>query len=307
MLRAEHITKTYDAGRKIALQDFSLEIPKASIYGLLGPNGAGKTTFIRIVNQIIQADKGKIFFNDTLLDFRHIWEVGYMPEERGLYKNMSIGDQLMYFGELKGMKRQDVLEQSKYWFEKLEIGQWWNKKISELSKGMAQKVQFVVTVLHRPQLLILDEPFSGFDPVNANLIKNQILELKKNGTTIILSTHRMESVEELCDQVALVHQSKKVFEGEISKIKEKFRQNLLEISLTEIKEERFNQFKEQMPLQNERRKGEFVSFELKNDFNQRQLLQELTEIGKVQLFREKMPTMNEVFISAVENNEKINQ
>ena len=304
MLRAEHITKTYDAGRKIALQDFSLEIPKASIYGLLGPNGAGKTTFIRIVNQIIQADKGKIFFNDTLLDFRHIWEVGYMPEERGLYKNMSIGDQLMYFGESKGMKRQDVLEQSKYWFEKLEIGQWWNKKISELSKGMAQKVQFVVTVLHRPQLLILDEPFSGFDPVNANLIKNQILELKKNGTTIILSTHRMESVEELCDQVALVHQSKKVFEGEISKIKEKFRQNLLEISLTEIKEERFNQFKEQMPLQNERRKGEFVSFELKNDFNQRQLFQELTEIGKVQLFKEKMPTMNEVFISAVQTNEK---
>ena len=304
MLRAEHITKTYDAGRKIALQDFSLEIPKASIYGLLGPNGAGKTTFIRIVNQIIQADKGKIFFNDTLLDFRHIWEVGYMPEERGLYKNMSIGDQLMYFGELKGMKRQDVLEQSKYWFEKLEIGQWWNKKISELSKGMAQKVQFVVTVLHRPQLLILDEPFSGFDPVNANLIKNQILELKKNGTTIILSTHRMESVEELCDQVALVHQSKKVFEGEITKIKEKFRQNLLEISLTEIKEERFNQFKERMPLQNEQRKGEFVSFELKNDFNQRQLFQELTEIGKVQLFKEKMPTMNEVFISAVQTNEK---
>jgi len=304
MLRAEHITKTYDAGRKIALQDFSLEIPKASIYGLLGPNGAGKTTFIRIVNQIIQADKGKIFFNDTLLDFRHIWEVGYMPEERGLYKNMSIGDQLMYFGELKGMKRQDVLEQSKYWFEKLEIGQWWNKKISELSKGMAQKVQFVVTVLHRPQLLILDEPFSGFDPVNANLIKNQIIELKENGVTVILSTHRMESVEELCDQVALVHQSKKVFEGEISKIKEKFRQNLLEISLTEIKEERFNQFKEQMPLQNERRKGEFVSFELKNDFNQRQLFQELTEIGKVQLFKEKMPTMNEVFISAVQTNEK---
>lgn len=304
MLRAEHITKTYDAGRKIALQDFSLEIPKASVYGLLGPNGAGKTTFIRIVNQIIQADKGKIFFDDALLDFRHIREVGYMPEERGLYKNMSIGDQLMYFGELKGMKRQDVLEQSKYWFEKLEIGQWWNKKISELSKGMAQKVQFVVTVLHRPKLLILDEPFSGFDPVNANLIKNQIIELKENGVTVILSTHRMESVEELCDEVALVHQSKKVFEGEITKIKEKFRQNLLEISLTEIKEERFNQFKERMPLQNEQRKGEFVSFELKNDFNQRQLFQELTEIGKVQLFKEKMPTMNEVFISAVQTNEK---
>ena len=304
MLRAENITKTYDAGKKIALQDFSIEVPQGSIYGLLGPNGAGKTSFIRIINQITKPDSGEIFINDKPLEINHIREVGYMPEERGLYKNMTIGDQLMYFGELKGMSKNDILAESKHWFEKLEIDQWWKKKLSELSKGMAQKIQFVVTVLHRPKLLILDEPFSGFDPVNANLIKNQILELKKNGTTIILSTHRMESVEELCDQVALVHQSKKVFEGEISKIKEKFRQNLLEISLTEIKEERFNQFKEQMPLQNEQRKGEFVSFELKNDFNQRQLFQELTEIGKVQLFKEKMPTMNEVFISAVQTNEK---
>lgn len=304
MLRAENITKTYDAGKKIALQDFSIEVPQGSIYGLLGPNGAGKTSFIRIINQITKPDSGEIFINDKPLEISHIREVGYMPEERGLYKNMTIGDQLMYFGELKGMSKNDILAESKHWFEKLEIDQWWKKKLSELSKGMAQKIQFVVTVLHRPKLLILDEPFSGFDPVNANLIKNQILELKKNGTTIILSTHRMESVEELCDQVALVHQSKKVFEGEIPKIKEKFRQNLLEISLTEIKEERFNQFKERMPLQNEQRKGEFVSFELKNDFNQRQLFQELTEIGKVQLFKEKMPTMNEVFISAVQTNEK---
>ena len=234
MLKAKNITKTYDAGKKIALQDFSIEVPQGSIYGLLGPNGAGKTSFIRIINQITKPDSGEIFINDKPLEINHIREVGYMPEERGLYKNMTIGDQLMYFGELKGMSKNDILAESKHWFEKLEIGQWWNKKISELSKGMAQKVQFVVTVLHRPQLLILDEPFSGFDPVNANLIKNQIIELKENGVTVILSTHRMESVEELCDQVALVHQSKKVFEGEITKIKEKFRQNLLEISITEI-------------------------------------------------------------------------
>ena len=299
MLRAEHITKTYDAGKKIALQDFSLEIPKASIYGLLGPNGAGKTTFIRIVNQIIQADKGKIFFNDVLLDFQHIREVGYMPEERGLYKNMSIGDQLMYFGELKGMKRQDVLEQSKYWFEKLEIGQWWNKKISELSKGMAQKVQFVVTVLHRPQLLILDEPFSGFDPVNANLIKDQILDLKAQGTTIILSTHRMESVEELCDSVALVHQSRKVLDGRISEVKEKFKQNLFEIVISEASLDAFNSFKTKNELFNEKLDENFIHFEIKNSMSQRELLQELLNIGKIVEFKEKIPTMNEVFIAAV--------
>ncbi|MBP6577230.1 MAG: ATP-binding cassette domain-containing protein, partial [Chryseobacterium sp.] len=201
MLKAENIKKTYNAGKKIALQDFSIDVPTASIYGLLGPNGAGKTSFIRIINQITQADEGKVWIDGQQLNPEHIRNIGYMPEERGLYKNMTVGDQLLYFGELKGMSRAEALSQAKFWFEQLNIDQWWKKKLSELSKGMAQKIQFVVTVLHRPKLLILDEPFSGFDPVNANLIKDQIIRLKNEGTTIILSTHRMESVEEMCDFV----------------------------------------------------------------------------------------------------------
>ena len=177
MLKAENIKKTYNAGKKIALQDFSIDVPTASIYGLLGPNGAGKTSFIRIINQITQADEGKVWIDGQQLNPEHIRNIGYMPEERGLYKNMTVGDQLLYFGELKGMSRAEALSQAKFWFEQLNIDQWWKKKLSELSKGMAQKIQFVVTVLHRPKLLILDEPFSGFDPVNANLIKDQIIRL----------------------------------------------------------------------------------------------------------------------------------
>ena len=299
MLRAENITKTYDAGKKIALQDFSIEVPQGSIYGLLGPNGAGKTSFIRIINQITKPDSGEIFINDKPLEISHICEVGYMPEERGLYKNMTIGDQLMYFGELKGMSKNDILAESKHWFEKLEIDQWWKKKLSELSKGMAQKIQFVVTVLHRPKLLILDEPFSGFDPVNANLIKDQILDLKAQGTTIILSTHRMESVEELCDSVALVHQSRKVLDGRISEVKEKCKQNLFEIVISEASLDAFNSFKTKNELFNEKLDENLIRFEIKNSMSQRELLQELLNIGKIVEFKEKIPTMNEVFIAAV--------
>lgn len=299
MLRAKNITKTYDAGKKIALQDFSIEVPQGSIYGLLGPNGAGKTSFIRIINQITKPDSGEIFINDNPLEISHIREVGYMPEERGLYKNMTIGDQLMYFGELKGMSKNDILAESKHWFEKLEIDQWWKKKLSELSKGMAQKIQFVVTVLHRPKLLILDEPFSGFDPVNANLIKDQILDLKAQGTTIILSTHRMESVEELCDSVALVHQSRKVLDGRISEVKEKFKKNLFEIVLSEASLDSFNSFKTKNELFNEKLNENLIRFEIKNSMSQRELLQELLNIGKIVEFKEKIPTMNEVFIAAV--------
>lgn len=302
MLRAENITKTYDKGQKIALKDFNIEIPKGSIYGLLGPNGAGKTTFIRIINQITRADQGQIFINDEPLKADHIRLVGYMPEERGLYKNMSVGDQLLYFGELKGMKRSEILEQSKFWFERLGIDQWWNKKITELSKGMAQKIQFVVTILHRPQLLILDEPFSGFDPVNANLIKDQILYLREQGTTIILSTHRMESVEQLCDSVALVHQSEKVLDGKIYEVKEQFKQNLFEVSIANVDENLYQAFKNKIEIQNENRHHHFLNFELKNDTNQAELLRELTQLGRIQLFQEKIPTMNEVFISAVAKN-----
>lgn len=303
MLRAEHITKTYDAGKKIALNNFSIEVPESSIYGLLGPNGAGKTSFIRIINQIIQPDSGQVFIDGEKLKPHHIREIGYMPEERGLYKSMTIGDQLLYFGELKGMARTDILEQSKMWFEKLQIEQWWDKKLTELSKGMAQKVQFVVTVLHRPQLLILDEPFSGFDPVNADLIKDQILDLKRNGTTIILSTHRMESVETMCDMVAMVHQSRKVLDGKIHEVKQKFKQNLYEITLCDVDDQKLQEFKNKFELKNEQRTEHYLHFELKNDMNQMALLQELNQVGNIQLFKDKIPSMNEIFISMVRNNE----
>ncbi|WP_027377792.1 ABC transporter ATP-binding protein [Kaistella palustris] len=300
MLKAENVTKTYNAGKKLALSDFSIDVPKGSIYGLLGPNGAGKTTFIRIINQITQADSGKIFINGENLNPEHIRQIGYMPEERGLYKNMSVGDQILYFGELKGMSKSDALAQAKYWFEQLQIDQWWKKKLSELSKGMAQKIQFVVTVLHRPKLLILDEPFSGFDPVNANLIKDQILKLKNEGTTIILSTHRMESVEEMCDYVALIDNAKKVLDGKVFDVREKFKKNIFGITLAEIDDEKFSLFRNEFGITDFRTENQLVTFDLKNDRNQNILLNELMKIGKIRSFDEKIPSMNEVFINAVD-------
>ena len=299
MLKAEHVTKTYNAGKKIALEDFSINVPEASIYGLLGPNGAGKTTFIRIINQITQADSGEVFINKEKLNPNHIRQIGYMPEERGLYKNMSVGDQILYFGELKGMRKDDALSQAKYWFEQLQIDQWWKKKLSELSKGMAQKIQFVVTVLHRPKLLILDEPFSGFDPVNANLIKDQILNLKNNGTTIILSTHRMESVEEMCDYVALIDHAKKVLDGKVFDVREQFKKNIFGVTLADINTDAFDQFRNQYQIQEYATENQLVSFDLKNDNDQHLILNELMKVGKIRSFDEKIPSMNEVFINAV--------
>jgi ABC-2 type transport system ATP-binding protein len=301
MLKAEHITKTYNAGKKTALDDFSIHVPKGSIYGLLGPNGAGKTSFIRIINQITQADSGDVFINGEKLNPNHIKDIGYMPEERGLYKNMSVGDQILYFGELKGMKKNDALNEAKKWFEKLHIDQWWKKKLSELSKGMAQKIQFVVTVLHRPHLLILDEPFSGFDPVNANLIKDQIIELKNNGTTIILSTHRMESVEEMCDYVALIDNSKKIIDGRVFDVREKFKKNIFGITLSDVNSEQLQNFQNKYDVFNLSEQNNLISFDLKNTVNQNDILLDLIQAGKVRSFDEKIPSMNEVFINAVGN------
>lgn len=301
MLKAEHIRKTYNAGKKVALDDFSIHVPQGSIYGLLGPNGAGKTSFIRIINQITQADSGDVFINGNKLSPSHIRDIGYMPEERGLYKNMSVGDQILYFGELKGMSKNDALNEAKKWFEKLNIDQWWKKKLSELSKGMAQKIQFVVTVLHRPHLLILDEPFSGFDPVNANLIKDQIIDLKNNGTTIILSTHRMESVEEMCDYVALINNSKKIIDGRVFDVREKFKKNIFGITLSEVDEAKFENFKTSYDIFNFSNENNLISFDLKNESGQNEILLDLVNVGKVRLFDEKIPSMNEVFINAVSN------
>ncbi|MGE6396385.1 ABC transporter ATP-binding protein [Chryseobacterium mulctrae] len=301
MLKAEQITKTYNAGKKTALDDFSIHVPKGSIYGLLGPNGAGKTSFIRIINQITQADSGNVFINGEKLNPNHIKDIGYMPEERGLYKNMSVGDQILYFGELKGMTKNDALNEAKKWFDKLNIDQWWKKKLSELSKGMAQKIQFVVTVLHRPHLLILDEPFSGFDPVNANLIKDQIIELKNNGTTIILSTHRMESVEEMCDYVALINNSKKIIDGRVFDVREKFKKNIFGVTLSEVNDDQFDQFKNKYGIFNMTHENNLVSFDLKNEADQNNILLDLVNVGKVRSFDERIPSMNEVFINAVSN------
>ena len=299
MLQANHVTKTYSAGKKIALQDFSIHVPKANVYGLLGPNGAGKTTFIRIINQITQADSGEVFINGEKLNPHHIKDIGYMPEERGLYKNMTVGDQILYFGALKGMKKQDALSQAKYWFDRLEIDQWWNKKLSELSKGMAQKIQFVVTVLHQPKLLILDEPFSGFDPVNANLVKDQILQLKEQGTTIILSTHRMESVEELCYSVALINKSRKILDGKVFEVREKFKQNLFNVVLSDVNSENLEKLKNQYQLVNIHDQHGLISFDLNYNEDQNLLLNDLMKAGKIRSFDEKIPSMNEVFITAV--------
>lgn len=299
MLEAKNVTKTYLKGKKIALEDFSLSVPKGSIYGLLGPNGAGKTTFIRIINQILEPDKGEIYIAGKKLAPEHISSIGYMPEERGLYKNMTIGDQILYFGELKGMKRQEALSEAKFWFEKLEIDQWWKKKLSELSKGMAQKIQFVVTVLHRPSLLILDEPFSGFDPVNANLIKDQILRLKEEGTTIILSTHRMESVEELCDRVALINRSKKVLDGKIFNVREQFKKNIFDVSIEIEDKQKLEVFKNNHNVTNYFEENGIAFFELPGETDQNHLLSELVYLGKLRSFTEKIPSMNQVFIEAV--------
>lgn len=301
MLKAEHIKKTYNAGKKVALDDFSIHVPQGSIYGLLGPNGAGKTSFIRIINQITQADSGEIFINGEKLNPNHIRDIGYMPEERGLYKNMSVGDQILYFGELKGMSKNDALNEAKKWFDKLNIDQWWKKKLSELSKGMAQKIQFVVTVLHRPHLLILDEPFSGFDPVNANLIKDQIIDLKNNGTTIILSTHRMESVEEMCDYVALINNSKKIIDGKVFDVRERFKKNIFGITLSEVNNDQLESFKNKYEIFNFSNENNLISFDLKNEASQNNILLDLVNVGKVRSFDERIPSMNEVFINAVSN------
>jgi ABC-2 type transport system ATP-binding protein len=227
MLEINNIVKQYAQHR--ALDDISLSIKRGTIFGLLGPNGAGKTSLIRIITQITGPDSGTIFFNGEPLNPQHIEKIGYLPEERGLYKKMQIGDQMLYLAQLKGLSKEEAKRRIKHWFEKMEMQTWWNKKVEDLSKGMQQKVQFVATVLHQPELLILDEPFSGFDPVNADLIKNEILELHNNGTTIIFSTHRMESVEELCDNIALINKSKKILDGSLSEIKNSYRENKFKI------------------------------------------------------------------------------
>ncbi|CVK16410.1 ABC-2 type transport system ATP-binding protein [Apibacter mensalis] len=296
---AENVTRTYED--KIALDNFNIKIPKGSIYGILGPNGAGKTTFIRIINQITKPDSGTIYFNGEPLQPKHISHIGYMPEERGLYKNMKIGEQAIYLAQLKGMNKTEAKSRLEYWFDKLKIDKWWNKKLSELSKGMAQKIQFVVTVLHNPDLLIFDEPFSGFDPVNANLIRDEILELKEKGTTILFSSHRMESVEELCDYIALINNSKKILDGSVKEIRHKFKQDKFKIRITDIDFFEIENLMQLNVVENLTKRDNEYSFSIKisNRNYLKYFITELSTKGTILSFYEEIPSMNEVFINAV--------
>ncbi len=235
MLRIENIRKQYE--NHLALDNVSIQVPEGSVYGLLGPNGAGKTSLIRIINQITAPDSGEVYFKNEKLQAKHIQNIGYLPEERGLYKKMEIGEQVLYLAQLKGLSRADAIKRSKYWFEKMEIQSWWKKKVEELSKGMQQKVQFIATIIHEPELLILDEPFSGFDPVNAEIIKNEFLELNQKGTTIIFSSHRMESVEQLCNHIALINKSKKILEGSVHDIRQQYKENKYAVCIKKGKTE----------------------------------------------------------------------
>ncbi|AVR45701.1 ABC transporter ATP-binding protein [Christiangramia fulva] len=305
LLVAENIYKRF--GNFTALNNVSINIPKESIFGLLGPNGAGKTTLLRIINQITMPDEGKVIFDGRPLHPDDVQLIGYLPEERGLYKSMKVGEQAMYLARLKGLSKADAQERLKYWFGKLGIEGWWDKKIQELSKGMAQKVQFVITVLHRPKLLIFDEPFSGFDPVNANIIRDEILQLKQEGATILFSTHRMESVEELCDYMALIHKSNKLLDGKVSEIKKKYKSNTFEVGLHAIDEatlkaeleSRFEVGPAKFKSINEDLK---LSIKLKENESSNELIQFLLSRAKINHFVEVIPSVNDIFIKTVTQN-----
>lgn len=306
LLQAEGLTRKYKD--KVALNNFSINIPQGSIYGLLGPNGAGKTTFIRIVNQITAPDSGTILLNGEPLTKKSIGQVGYMPEERGLYKNMKVGEQALYFAKLKGLSSAEAKKRTEYWFEKLGMMSWWNKKLSELSKGMGQKVQFVITVIHNPSLLIFDEPFSGFDPVNAQIIANEILELRDQGTTIIFSTHRMESVEEMCDHVALINQSNKVLDGTIEEVRNQFKTGKFAIQLDEIHSDYLQNLANEFDISDIRNINQRTEFNLlyNKETPTNEILQKLMQIGQVHQFQEIIPSMNDVFLEAVKQSSNPN-
>ncbi len=298
ILEVKNVYKQY--ANHLALNDVSINVPRGSIFGLLGPNGAGKTTLIRIINAITAPDKGEVLLNGKPLTLKETTNIGYLPEERGLYKKMKVGEQALYLCQLKGLTKTEALRRLKYWFEKFEIESWWDKKIEELSKGMAQKVQFITTVLHEPELLIFDEPFSGFDPVNAELLKKEILELKNKGATVIFSTHNMDSVERLCENIALIHQSQVVLSGNINDIRKQFSSNKYIATLKDC-DSLFNhdfncanllKFKEENNII-------YAEFTLKGNNTANDILSELIHKGTILKFEEQLPSMNDIFLKSV--------
>jgi len=305
LLVASNISKSF--GEFKALDNVTIEVPKGCVFGLLGPNGAGKTTLIRIINQITMPDSGSVVLDGNPLQPDDIRYIGYLPEERGLYKTMKVGEQVMYLAQLKGLTKTQAKERLKYWFKRLNIEGWWDKKIQELSKGMAQKIQFIVTVLHQPKLLIFDEPFSGFDPINANLIKDEILRLRDEGATIIFSTHRMESVEEMCDHIALIHESKKILDGKLIDIKRAYKSNTYEVGLQvensknveavlgekfEIKPTKFKSINDEMQYK----------IKIPENHSVNDLVSYLSTLGQLTHLVEVIPSANDIFIETVQNN-----
>lgn len=302
LLSIENVSKQF-ANHK-ALDEVSFSVPESSVFGLLGPNGAGKTTLIRIINQITAPDSGKIIFNGQDLKPEHISTIGYLPEERGLYKKMKVGEQALYLAQLKGLSKNEASNKLKYWFDKFDILPWWNKKVEELSKGMQQKIQFIITVVHEPTLLIFDEPFSGFDPINVNLLKDEILNLKNRGATIIFSTHNMASVEELCDHIVLIDNSKKVLEGEVSQIKQKYKTNSFTIQMSGLKRPFSKILTDGFEIINETGSEEVIlaTIKLNHGVTQNNLLERLLPEGEIISFNEILPSMNDIFINKVKEN-----
>jgi len=300
--KAENINKNYSGYQ--ALTDVSVSIERGQVFGLLGPNGAGKTTLIRIINQITAPDSGTVYFDGRPLKASDIYQIGYLPEERGLYKKMKVGEQALYLAQLKGLDRRTALKRLKYWFEKFEIQSWWDKKLQELSKGMQQKVQFICTILHEPQLLIFDEPFTGFDPINTNLLKQEILNLRDKGATIIFSTHNMASVEEVCDHIALINKSKKILDGDINEVRSQFKTNTYDVIYRGDYEKIASSLghKFEVVSHSEKSFSNQLTIRNSNGDSNNDLLQILLPHAEIISFSERIPSMNEVFIRVVESN-----
>ncbi len=301
LLRVEHVTKRF--ADHTALDDVSVSVPRGSVYGLLGPNGAGKTTLIRVVNRITAPDSGRIFLGDKEITTEDVRRIGYLPEERGLYKKMKVGEQAVFFARLKGLSRAEAVARLKVWFRKFGIEGWWNKKVEELSKGMAQKVQFIVTVLHEPDLLIFDEPFSGFDPVNANLLKEEILSLRDRGATVILSTHNMASVEEVCDHITLINKSKNILSGRVDDIRHRHGNNIFQLDYRGEESALRRVLEgccEVLEGSVEASVYNSLKIHVPTDGEVRGVLAKANEAVELRSFREIIPSMNDIFIRAVQ-------
>jgi ABC-2 type transport system ATP-binding protein len=297
LFEARNVTKQY--GNQLALDKVSISVPEQCIYGLLGPNGAGKTTLIRIINQITGPDSGELFLNGKKLTSEDVMTIGYLPEERGLYKKMKVGEQALYFAQLKGLSKSEAIRRLKYWFKKLDIIDWWGKKVEELSKGMQQKVQFIITILHEPKLLIFDEPFTGFDPVNTNTIKNEILFLRERGATIIFSTHNMESVEELCDNITLIDKAKTILEGSVGEIRSKWAANEFDLVFRGDANIESNENYKILNCQKENDRS-IIRLKTTSNITTNDILQNAVKSGNVISFNPALPSMNEIFLRVVE-------